>query len=123
MNEPIPEVLDTYLSMWNEPDDDGLLPYIEASCAEDVVFADPNAYTVGRDDLVAMARTVKRTIPGASYRRVSGVDSQNNRFRYLWEIEFQGAVIVRGMDVTTLNGNGQIERIDGFFTHAPPPLP
>ena len=49
-------------------------------------------------------------------------DGLNRRYRYLREIEFGGEVIVKGMDVSTLNVDGQIEGIDGFFAHAPPPL-
>lgn len=121
-NPVVPAVFDTYLAMWNEPDHDALLGYIVESCSDDVIFADPNEYTVGRDDLVAMAVAVKTGLPGANYRRVSGVDVQNRRYRYLWEIEFEGEVIVQGMDIATLNEAGQIERIDGFFTPAPPAL-
>lgn len=122
MSEATPAAFDTYLAMWNEPDVDALMPYIEESCSPEVIFADPNEYTEGRDDLVAMAAKVKALIPGAAYRRVSGVDVQNRRYRYLWEIEFNGELLMQGMDVSTLNDDGLIERIDGFFTHAPPPL-
>ena len=120
MASEIPEVFETYLAMWNEPDVEALLPYLERSCSADVVFADPNEYTEGREALAAMAAKVKAGLPGAIYRRASGADSQNRRYRYLWEIEFDGEVIVRGMDVATLDDHGLIERIDGFFTPAPP---
>lgn len=120
MSNDFPAVLETYWKMWNEPDPHALLPLIEACCSDDVIFADPNAYTVGHDALVAMAIEVKEQIPNAIYRRASGFDLQHRRHRYLWEIEYRGRVVVRGMDVTTLNDAGMIERIDGFFTHAPP---
>ena len=29
MSEPIPAVFETYLAMWNEPDLDALMPYVE----------------------------------------------------------------------------------------------
>lgn len=122
MSEAIPEVFETYLAMWNEPDLGALMPYIKQSCSEDVIFADPNEYTVGREDLVAMAAKVKTMIPDAKYRHITGADTQNRRYRYQWEIEFQGQIIMRGMDVSTLNEDGLIERIDGFFTPAPLPL-
>ena len=118
----VPAVFDRYMAMWNEPDLESLAPYIEESCSEDVVFADPNEYTVGRSDLVVMAARVKQGIPGAIYRRTSGVDVQHRRYRYLWEIEFNGQIVMRGMDVSTLNEEGLIERIAGFFTPAPPHL-
>lgn len=123
MSDPLPASFDQYMAMWNEPDLDALGPYLDRSCTADVVFADPNAYTVGHDELIAMAREVKAGIPGAIYRRVSGVDAQHRRYRYLWEIEYDGAVVMQGMDVTTVDEAGLIERIDGFFTPAPPPAP
>lgn len=116
----VPEALDRYLDMWNEPDLNSLRPHIEASCAPSIIFADPNAFTVGFAELEAMAIEVKTSIPGAIYRRSSGVDEQHRRYRYLWEIELNGEIIVQGMDVTTLDEYGLIERIDGFFTPAPP---
>ena len=116
----ISEVFDRYLDMWNEPDLDALRPHIEATCVPTIIFADPNAYTVGFAELEAMAIEVKKSIPGASYRRASGIDEQHRRYRYLWEIEYDGKIIVQGMDVTTVDEFGLIERIDGFFTPAPP---
>ncbi len=122
MSNDFPSVLETYWKMWNEPDHEALLPLIQTCCSDDVIFADPNAYKVGHAELVAMAIEVKEKIPNAIYRRASGFDLQNRRHRYLWEILYRSKVIVRGMDVTTLNEAGLIERIDGFFTHAPPEL-
>lgn len=122
MTAHIPEVFDHYLAMWNEPDLDALGPYLERSCAVGVIFADPNEYTVGRGELEAMARKVKADLPGAQYRRSSGADTQHRRFRYQWEIKFEGEIVVQGMDVATLDETGLIERIDGFFASAPPPL-
>ncbi|MDH4169970.1 MAG: nuclear transport factor 2 family protein [Acidimicrobiia bacterium] len=122
MSDPIPASLDHYLAMWNEPDLDALGRHLERSCTADVVFADPNALTRGHEALIAMAVEVKRAIPGAIYRRASGIDEQHGRHRYLWEIEHQGVVVVQGMDVATVDDRGLIERIDGFFTPAPPPL-
>lgn len=112
---------DQYLAMWNEPDLTALRPHIEMSCAPGIIFADPNEYTVGHDELEAMAVRVKESIPGAVYRRCSGVDVQHRRYRYLWEIILGGERIVHGMDVATVDDNGRIERIDGFFTPLPPP--
>ncbi len=120
MTATIPAVFDAYLAMWNEPDPDALLLHLERSCSESVIFADPNEYTEGREALAEMAARVKAGLPGAVYRRASAADTQHRRYRYLWEIELDGEVIMRGMDVSTLDEHGLIERIDGFFTPSPP---
>ena len=45
----------------------------------------------------------------------SELDGHNNRYRYRWDLVKKGRVLVKGFDVTTLNNDGLVERIDGFF--------
>ena len=69
----------------------------------------------GRDELFRNTRRFRKLFPGAELRRTSEVDIQNRRHRYTWRITLDGKVLMDGMDVTTINDDGRIERIDGFF--------
>ena len=93
----------------------------EKSCAPDVLFVDPAHVTHGLDELEAMIVRARRDErPTASYHRISGVDGHNRRYRYLWEVHIDGALAVPGMDVTTVDEEGRIVQIDGFFGEFPP---
>lgn len=111
----VPEVLHTYLAMWREPDQAKREALLAECVSDDVVFADPQDYHEGRDALAANTKRFHETFPGAVLSRTSEVDIQNRRHRYTWRIELDGKTLIDGMDVTTLNDDGRIERIDGFF--------
>lgn len=111
----VPEVLHRYLAMWSERDDELRRTLLAECVSDDVIFADPNDYHEGRDELFRNTRRFRKLFPGAELRRTSEVDIQNRRHRYTWRITLDGKVLMDGMDVTTINDDGRIERIDGFF--------
>lgn len=110
-----PDALIHYSALWNERDVARLEEHAARSVSDDVEFIDPANQTRGRDALVAMVREAREGMPDASYLLTSAVDGHNDRYRYSWIVLNDGAVAVVGMDVTTLNADGLIERIDGFF--------
>ncbi|MDJ0786419.1 MAG: nuclear transport factor 2 family protein [Myxococcota bacterium] len=116
----IPESFFHYLGAWNEPDPSRVRALLEKSVAPDVLFVDPAHTTRGVDELEAMILDAHRERPNASYVRVSGVDGHNLRYRYLWEVRMDGALLLPGMDVTTVDESGAILQIDGFFGEFPP---
>ena len=118
----VPDSFAHYLAAWNEPDTESIRGHLDRSVSAQVVFADPANHTVGPDALEAMIRAARRELPDAEYRRVSGVDGgHDGRYRYRWEVWSHGTVAVQGMDCTTVDEHGLIERLDGFFGEFPPP--
>ena len=118
---PVPDSFVHYLAAWNEPHAELIRAHLDRSVAPQVVFADPANDTVGLDALEAMIRTARQELPDAEYRRVSGVDGgHDRRYRYRWEVWINGTVAVQGMDCTTVDERGLIERLDGFFGEFPP---
>ena len=111
----IPPALVTYLEMWNERDMDRMREKLDQSVAEGCVWADPAQYHEGRDRLARNVTKFRRRFPDAVLSRRSGIDGQNQRYRYEWRIEMDGDVLLDGMDVATLDDDGMIERVDGFF--------
>ena len=115
-----PDSFEHYLAAWNERDVSRVGAHLAASVTDDVVFADPANYVVGPAAIEAMiveARTA--SMPAAEYVIASGVDGHNRRYRYRWEVQVDGEVVMPGMDVTTVDAQGRIERIDGFFGDFP----
>ncbi|MGI9667254.1 MAG: nuclear transport factor 2 family protein [Acidimicrobiia bacterium] len=118
-DERLPKAMVEYLAMWNSDDLEEADRHMELAVSDDVVFADPRDFHMGKESLVKNVRRFKRAFPDAVLGLRSGVDGQHNRFRYEWRISSGETVILDGFDVTTLNDDGLIERIDGFFGELP----
>jgi len=115
----IPESLVHYLAAWNETDPSKVRGHLNRSCAANVLFVDPMHTTRTIDDLEQMILAAREERPNASYHRTSGVDGHNLRYRYLWEVRNEGQTLVPGMDVATINDDGLLVQIDGFFGPIP----
>lgn len=121
MTATVPESFAHYLAAWNERDPERIRAHLDRSVAPEVVFADPANHTVGPDALEAMIRDARRELPEAEYRLASGIDGgHDRRYRYRWEVWIAGALAVTGMDCTTIDEEGLITRLDGFFGDFPP---
>ncbi len=115
----LPESLFTYRSAWNEPDTAAIRPMLEASLTADCLFVDPAHICRGVDEIDAMIREFRTTFPRSTYQLTSGIDGHNQRFRYRWCAQLDPDTAVEGIDVTTVDSRGLIERIDGFFGDFP----
>ena len=115
----IPEAFTNLSAAWSEKDVTKIRFHVDISVAENIVFADPANFIHGIDAFEQMIIDFRVKYPESVVKRTSGLDSHNNRFRYSWEIYLGEIMIVKGLDVATLNENGLIERIDGFFGDLP----
>ena len=110
-----PVVLDQYWEMWNERDVEKVRAIIDEIVSEEFLFVDPMHSHVGRDALESNVRGFRSRYPEARFELVSDIDGHHDRYRYHWNLVDRGRVRLLGFDVTTINGDGLIERIDGFF--------
>jgi len=117
MSNDVPEVLQTYLCMWNERDPDRIRVHLDACVADDCWWVDPLHQHTGRDALEANVRGFRATYPDAELGLASNIDSHNERHRYDWTITSSpGELLIRGFDVVTVDAtSGMINRVDGFF--------
>lgn len=110
-----PAVLVTYMQMWNERDPDAIRGHLDAAVSEDCLWVDPQHQHTGRDALEANVRGFRATFPNADLGVGSNVDAHNDRYRYEWVIVNDGELLIRGFDVVTVDADGLIGRVDGFF--------
>ncbi len=115
----IPKSLVQYLAAWNEMDSTKIRGHLQSSCAKDILFIDPANITRNIDALETMIKKARIERPTATYHRTSGVDGHNARYRYYWEVRIDGKAVMPGMDVTTLNAQGYVLQVDGFFGFMP----
>jgi len=111
----MPEAMKHYWTMWNEVDLDRIRGHLDRAVSDDFLFADPINFHAGRDALEANVREFRAEHPTAGFELASRIDSHHQRYRYEWNLVQDGEVTLRGFDVTTLDDEGLIERIDGFF--------
>ena len=116
----LPDALTHYLDMWNERNPELVRGHLDQAVSEDMLFVDPRDQHTGRDALHQNVRRFRRAFPDADLFLTTGVDGHNNRYRYNWRIAVGEQVILDGFDVTTLNDDELIERVDGFFGPLPP---
>ena len=109
----VPDVLRHYLLMWNERDSEAIRGHLDRAVSEDCLWVDPQHAHVGRDALENNVRRFRRRYKTAEIKL--NVDGHHQRYRYEWRIVMDEALLIEGFDVMTLNDEGLIERVDGFF--------
>ena len=114
-----PESLDHMLAAWNERDPERIRGHLERALADDVEFCDPQHHVTGLDAFETMVREFRKNLPDAVCRRTSGLDAHHHLYRYEWSVSVGDEVLVPGFDVTAVNGDGKVFRVDGFFGPIP----
>ena len=115
----IPATLDHMLAAWNEADPEKIRGHLDTALAPEIIFADPDNFVKGIDAFEAMVREFRKKIPNAKSERTSGFNLQNNRYRYNWLVSAGDHPLMPGMDVTEINDDGLVVRVDGFFGPIP----
>jgi len=110
-----PDVLANYMQMWNASDEEQRLQFLESCIADDCLWADPQHHHVGKAALAENVKSFRAKYPQSSLGLASNIDHHNQRYRYYWRIDIGDTLLTKGFDVVTLNSEGLIERVDGFF--------
>lgn len=118
----ISEVLDAYGKAWLEQDDDKRAALLEYCWVEDGIYQDPNANVKGREALCKHIGNQHANQPGSKVEITSGFNHHHGKIQFNWRfVNSQGEVKINGVDFGTLNEDGKLCQIIGFFG-PPPPL-
>jgi hypothetical protein len=109
------EAFDHYWAMWNDTELARVRDRVDNAVTDDFIFCDPLHFHTGRQALEDNVRAFRADWPTATFEIVSGVDNHHNRHRYRWNFLNNGDVVLEGLDIATVDADGLIERIDGFF--------
>ena len=113
-------MVDGYLSAWNETDPDRRASLVAKVWADDGRLIDPPLAAEGHAGISDMAAALQAQFPGHSFRRASGIDTHHEYLRFAWELVGpDGTVVLAGIDVGELAGDGRLRRITGFFGDLP----
>jgi len=113
------DLVDRYIAIWNETDDERRRDLIARTWTEDSTYLDPLMRGEGRSGIDAMIRGVQAQFPGLLFRRTSDVDAHNDRVRFAWELGPEGGpALAGGVDFGVIAGD-RLQAITGFLDFAP----
>ena len=114
------EVLEAYFAMWHEPDADARRALVERAFTDGGRHVDPLADAIGHAELNDMVGNVHAHYPGFAIDRTSGIDQHGDQLRFGWRMTAaDGTVVVEGIDVAELAGDGRLGRVTGFWGDLP----
>jgi predicted ester cyclase len=110
------ELVERYLSVWNETDSFRRARAFEEIWAEDGVLIQPRAGRVeGRTAVLSHIAGFAQRFPGAQVATTSDVDEHHGYIRYTWRITLaDGSTAVDGLDISELDANGRLRRVIEF---------
>jgi SnoaL-like domain len=113
------DLVDRYIAIWNETDDERRRTLIARTWTEDSTYLDPLMGGEGRSGIDAMIRGVQAQFPGLLFRRTSEVDAHNDRVRFAWELGPEGGpALAGGVDFGVIVDD-RLQTITGFLDFAP----
>ena len=108
--------IDAHLAGYCEPDADRRLELLRSAWAADGVLVDPPFDGTGPEGVAALVDAVLGHYPDHTFRRTTAVDAHHEYARYGWElVAADGSVAVAGTDFVTVDGDGKLATIVGFF--------
>ena len=105
-----------YLLAWTSTDDAERQAALHRAWSPDGVYQDPTTRVAGRDAFEAHLIGFQDRFPGATFELVSRVDGYADKLRFAWRLRGgDGTVKIEGVDIGTLDDEGRIASITGFF--------
>src|SRR5262249_48391598 len=115
------DLVDRYIAIWNEVDDELRRALIARTWTEDSTYLDPLMRGEGRGGIDDMIRGVQAQFPGLLFRRTSDVDAHNDPVRFAWDLGPEGGpALAGGVDFGVIVGD-RLQTITGFLDIAPKP--
>ena len=109
------ELVDSYISMWNETDAKRRRDLIQRIWTERARYADPAAQAEGYEAIDTMVAAVHQRFPGHKFARTSDVETHNGQLRFTWTLGPAGKEpIVVGTDFGSIAGD-KLASMTGFF--------
>jgi SnoaL-like domain len=120
MNE-ITELIDRYIAIWNETDDNRRRDLIKQTWTDDSTYVDPLMHGEGHAGLNTMIAGVQKQLPGLIFTRQGNIDSHNHRVRFSWQLApANAAPIAAGVDFGVIT-DGRLKTVTGFLDFGPAP--
>jgi hypothetical protein len=113
----IATVVDNYIAIWNEGDQERRRALIAETWTEDATYVDPLVTGEGADGIDEMIGGVQQAYPGHRFKLVSGPDAHHDRVRFTWQLfgEDGQVPVATGIDFATVADDGRLKDVTGFL--------
>lgn len=114
--EGLDDLVDRYLSGWNETDAQERMTIIEQAWEPDCRLVDPPIDGSGHAGVNAVVEALHAHYPDHRFHRIGEVDGHHDAFRVDWELRGPGGeVALAGTDYGLVGASGRVARVTGFF--------
>ena len=119
MND-ITSVVDNYIQVWNETDQQARRALIAQVFAEDALYSDPVASVRGYEAIDQLISGAQSQFAGLRFSLAGPVDAHHDQARFNWHLGRPEAEdpIVTGFDVAIME-NARIRSVYGFLDKVP----
>jgi hypothetical protein len=108
--------IDTHLAAYCEPDAGRRAALVAQVWSPQGQLVDPPMEGEGLEAIVGLGDVVVTHYPDHTFRRTTAVDEHHGYARYGWAlVAADGAVAVAGTDIATLDSDGRLVKVVGFF--------
>jgi hypothetical protein len=108
--------VDAHLAGYCEPNRVRRLELLQQAWSASGRLIDPPFDGTGPEGIAAMVDAVLTHYPNHTFRRTTAVDAHHEYARYAWELVAEdGTVAVGGTDFVTVDADGKLATIAGFF--------
>lgn len=120
MTSNIESLVDRHLAAYCEPDAVARQAAVQSLWHAGGRLVDPPLASSGHGGISDQAATLLAQFPGHTFVRTTAVDAHHEFARYGWALRnAEGVEVLRGTDFVTLDVDGRIQQIVGFFGEAP----
>ncbi len=110
-----------YFDCWNAADHEARSAAIEQTWALDATSTDPVANVSGHDAIAAMMAATLDAYPGHRFAQIGDINSHHDMVRWAWEmVDANGQRVIDGIDVASVDDEGRLVTLTGFFGAAVP---
>ncbi len=112
----IEKLVDAHLAAYTNPDEQQRLAAIRRTWHAEGRLIDPPMGGAGHAGISELAAKVVQQFPGHRFTRTTGIDAHNEFARYGWQLQNpQGEAVLEGCDFITLDVDGRLLQVVGFF--------
>jgi hypothetical protein len=117
----ITNIVDTYISIWNEPVPERRRALIAAAMADDATYVDPLMQGAGPDEFDALVAGAQAQFAGHRFVLAGAPDAHHDRVRFTWHLTGAGAStpVAVGHDYATVADDGRLRDVTGFLDAVP----
>lgn len=120
--ESTAKLIDSYLSAYGEPDCDARAKLVRDIWNPQGRLIDPPMSAQGHDEIVAQSDTLLSLYPDHRFHRSSAIDEHHGFAKYNWKLlNSQGVVVLAGTDFASIDDDGKLACVVGFFGSAAAP--